>query len=249
MRTGILIQARLSSTRLPRKVLLPLGDSTVLGVLLRQISSFANSRNLPIIIASTSNPSDNDLESYCASQGINFFRGSEANVLSRFYHAAQLYSLDAIIRLTADCPLICPNQLAKLYDHFVDNQLDYTYFDLSFPEGICADIFTYKILEKAFLSATTQEELEHVTPYMHLHKVEYNIKHLALSTVNSNLRFTLDTHLDYSAILQLYSALSTSGAQPPYLMEQIIRTYSLHPRLSLVNSAVTRNASFNVFDI
>lgn len=249
MKTGIVIQARLSSTRLPRKVLLPLGNSTVLGVLLRQISYFANSFNLPIIVASTSNPSDNELESYCISQGINIFRGSEDNVLSRFYQAARLYSLDAVIRLTADCPLICPEQLAKLYVNFVDNQLDYTYFDLSYPEGICADIFTYGLLEKAFHSATSQEEFEHVTPFMHLHKNDYKVSPFSLSAQNSNLRFTLDTHLDYSALTQLYSTLSSSHTCSPYVMHDIVRTYALNPGLSLINSSVTRNASFNVFDM
>ena len=137
-----------------RKVLLPLGCSTVLGYLVDRIKTLELNKGFNIIVATTSKPEDDAIADFCKLHSISCFRGSENNVLDRFYNCAKKFGTDIVIRLTADCPLSCPDQILRLYNFFQHKKADYVYFDESFPEGICADIFSFDFLQEAWKNST-----------------------------------------------------------------------------------------------
>lgn len=243
---GIIIQARSSSKRLPKKVLLPLGKTNVLGFLLERINCLKNDFN--IVVATTNKDFDNDIEVFCKKNKTKCFRGNEDNVLERFYECAKKYNFNKIIRLTADCPLICPKELKKLSDFYKSSKADYAYFDESYPEGICADIFSFKTLEKSYKNAYLIDDLEHVTPYMHKNKDTFKVNSFSLKDNMSHLRFTIDNELDYQSVYEISTNLYQKYNYH-FDMYQIIEFLEKNSDIIEINKNVKRNESFNVFDL
>ena len=159
-------QARVSSTRLPRKVLLPLGQETLLGVHLTRLGQAKYIDKC--IVATTSEVESQAIVRIAESKGISTFRGSLNDVLDRFYQAALLYQPTHVIRVTSDCPLIDPELIDCVVKEAITGGYDYFANILveDFPDGQDVEVFTFKALEKAWNEATTNAEREHVTPYI-----------------------------------------------------------------------------------
>jgi len=199
LKTGAIIQARMSSTRFPEKILKELiGNITILDVLIDRISSceFIDS----ITLATSLNPKDKILENFSKTKGINFFAGSENDVLERYYLCAKRYELDNIIRVTADDPFKDPAVIKKAYDIFINNSLDYVSNTLkpSYPEGIDIEIFNFISLKEAFLNANLPSEREHVTPYIWKNSDLFKLKNFTAEVDYSNYRLTVDYEEDYN---------------------------------------------------
>ena len=152
-----IIQARTTSSRLPNKVLLNLpynGDKTVLEQVINRVkeSKYINK----IVVATTINETDNKIEKLCESLQISCFRGSEDNVLSRYYEAATKYKADLIIRITSDCPCIDYEIMDKLIEFHLNNNNDFSSNNQihSFPHGLDCEIVNYNVLVEAFKNAT-----------------------------------------------------------------------------------------------
>lgn len=202
MKTDIIIQARMWSTRLPWKVMLTLAWKPVLWHDIERCKKCKNVSD--IIIATTTNSEDDIIERWCIKNNVKYYRWSSNNVLERYYETAKKFKSDNIIRITSDCPLIDSSIIDSLVNNFDYKNYDYKSicFDRVFPRWLDCELFTFKALEKANSNATKDHEKEHVTPY-----IINNLKtdsHLVDKKFFWDARLTLDTLKDYEILNYLY---------------------------------------------
>ena len=160
-----IIQARIDSKRFPNKVLKKIGNLSIIEFIIKRL----NYCNLieDVLVAIPIGKENNVLYNYLNSKSIKVFRGSKNNVLKRYYHAARKNKTDVIIRITSDCPLTDPKIVNKMIDKFKNIKTDYlsNINPPSFPDGLDAEVFTFKALQKCYLLAKNRYDLEHVTPF------------------------------------------------------------------------------------
>ena len=165
-----LVQARMESTRLPGKVLMKING---IPMIILQINTLKKSKLLNQIIVITSKNQTNDvLIKNLEKNGIRYFRGSEENVLERYFQAATKFNADIIVRITSDNPLVDITILDNILKIINENDLDYVSNNLkrTFPIGYDIEAFSYKTLKKIFESTENIDDLEHVTLYIHKNK-------------------------------------------------------------------------------
>lgn len=202
----IIIQARMTSTRLPKKVMLPLCGKTVLEIVIKRLNKYRNN----IIIATTDDGSEAPIVELCKKIDVKVSQGSVNNVLSRYYHSAKKYGAtnnDTIVRITSDCPLIDCFMMEKVIDLYNKGNYDYASNRIyrTVPVGLDVEVFGFKLLEHMYYDAQEEFEKEHVTPYIYLsHKDRYKIGSFEDSENNSSYRLTLDEEKDYKAIQEVY---------------------------------------------
>ena len=230
MRRVAIIQARMSSSRLFGKVMLPLGDTVVLGQVIRRVQQ---SQVDDIVVATSEDELDNHIINFCRNKNINTYRGSLKNVLARYYHAAKTYKADAVIRVTADCPLYDPHILNDMLQKF--KNCDYLTNSLTrtFPRGLDTEIFTFKALESAYNNATQESELEHVTPYISQHQNIFNCKNHENDINLAQHRWTLDTREDYMMINSIYEHIGNTATT-----EQVVGFLQQHPHIFALNKHI-----------
>ncbi len=201
---SVIIQCRVSSNRLPNKILLKLGKKTLLEFLINNLKKLTD---LELICAIAKERNNKKLKDILKKNNIKFYEGSVDNVLKRFYMTAKKFNCKKnIIRITSDCPLIDTNLLKRGIKLFKKSKVDYISNNIepSFPHGLDFEIFTFEALEKAFKNSNKKSEKEHVTEYIKKNKKfkKINIKnHIKL---NRYYRWTIDTKLDYKFIKILY---------------------------------------------
>lgn len=216
MKFAFIIQARLGSSRLPKKMILPFYNGwSILDIILEKIKL-----NFPddlVILATSVNEENDVLEQKAKEKGCLIFRGDENNVLLRFCNAANQYSVNNIIRICADNPFLDVEELKRLKDFANENlETDYIGFNIKgVPSikthyGFWAEYTTLKTLEK--VRELTQEPLyqEHVTNYIYENPSIFNIKYLdphSLISNQENIRMTLDTQQDFEVLSEIYSKL------------------------------------------
>ncbi len=235
----VMLQARVSSTRLPAKVLLP-----VLGrpMILRQIERIQQCQTVSKIIVVTSNShSDDPIGELCLAQNILCFRGSLNDVLNRFSCAAEVYSPDIIVRLTGDCPLIDPSLVDKIVNTFLESKLDYlsNCDPATFPDGLDVEVFTYDVLKEANIKATLQSHREHVTPYIRNNKDIFSVGNYTSKIDLSHYRWTVDEVEDYELIKKIYEYLYASNHL--FTTEDVLLLFEKHAELFSINSMHGRN--------
>ena len=195
---GAIIQARMNSSRLPGKVLMPILGDPMLGIIIRRIKKALSINK--IIIATTVNSIDDLIVNYVKKEkNIIIYRGDELNVLDRFYRAASANSLSYILRVTADNPffdwLIADELINKIknrkYDFIANN------IKPSFPYGIDLEVMTMKSLNEARKNTISKHQIEHVTPYIRNNPKKFNIGNIQSQKDFSNIRLTVDTNDDY----------------------------------------------------
>lgn len=204
MKVGIISQARMTSTRLPGKVMKNSGGRTLLEWHINRLKQ----SGLDVVVATTNNDSDEPIVELCTSIPVSCFRGDEFDVLSRYRLAAQKYNFDHVIRVTSDCPLIDPELIRKGLELYLSVEKERKYFSLSlsnsFPRGFDLEIFPMALLEEAHLNAHEQFEREHVTPYLY-YKNGKDIELLSLVNDRNthDLRVTVDTKEDFMLVDRL----------------------------------------------
>lgn len=226
MRVGAIVQARMGSTRLPGKVMLDLAEKPVLQRVLERTSAI---RGLDTVIMAT----DHDTELYCAAEswGYRSFRADssdESDVVSRYHSCADMYELDIIVRITADCPLLDPVLGSRVVANFMKGGFDY-YSNVhppTYPDGMDIEVFTFTALCKARTHAKGRER-EHVTPYIWKRPHKFRIGNLMSPLNLRSYRMTLDTAEDYEYISSIYDHFGDK----PFGMADILALPIDHKRL------------------
>jgi spore coat polysaccharide biosynthesis protein SpsF len=229
---GCIIQARMGSTRLPGKVMKKLDlQNYSLDYTINQLNECPSLKK--IIIATTMNPEDDVIENFANEKKINIFRGDSEDVLSRYYHCAKTFSLDSIIRVTGDCPLIDPKIVEKGIKIYLKENCDYltNTSPRTFPDGNETEIFSFSALTNAFNNATLPSEREHVTPYFRNNPKDFRIYNFTNNEDISNLRWTLDYDIDLKLIKIIISKIQTR----PIHMNDILDLFAKEPQLKKIN--------------
>jgi len=236
-RTCVIVQARMGSTRLPGKVLREICGRPLIDHVIERLRSC---RKVAEIILAIPNSKDNDvLEAYAEKDGLRYFRGSEDDVLARYYGAAKAFRVQHIVRVTADCPFVDPRIVDSLVDVFMNKKVDYAAVGVegSFPRGLDAEIFDFQTLEKAHLEAHRNYEREHVTPYVYENAKFFDA--LFLEAVGKlrrpDLRLTVDTAEDLRLAREIFSGLGDRGL---FYAEDIVDFLEANPRLLSINAFV-----------
>ncbi|PIN90891.1 acylneuraminate cytidylyltransferase [Candidatus Pacearchaeota archaeon CG10_big_fil_rev_8_21_14_0_10_34_76] len=233
MKQSIIIQARMSSTRLPGKVMLNLAGKPVL---LHVYERCKNAKVDDVIIATTTNKSDDIIEEFCKKNNILYFRGSEEDVLDRYYQCAKKFKVDIIVRVTSDCPLISSEIIDEGIEKFRAEKVDYlTNVSLrSFPRGLDFEVFSFDTLEKDYNLAKKKHEREHVTPFIYsnpsLFKIGIFLAHEKIR--RPDMRLCLDTKEDMELLEIIYKELYSEDT---IQLEKVIQFLTKNPDLIKLN--------------
>jgi len=242
VRVVAIIQARMGSSRLPGKVLAEIDGQPLLGILISRVKS---SKFLDqIVIATTTEKADDILCDWLINEGVEYFRGSERDVLDRFWQCAKLYRADIIVRITADDPLkdseIIDKALGMLKRSesvdYVSNTLKPTY-----PEGLDVEVFRFSALKKANAEATLASEREHVTPYIWKNRAKFKSLNFEMTPNLSDWRWTVDKSEDLEFVRSL---LRLVGNDMSTGYQDLIETVNKNPLLRDINSSTVRNEGY-----
>lgn len=194
---GVIIQARMGSTRLPGKVLKSIGDKPLLGQILFRLQSL--NHEAKIVVATSKNRKDDAIEAYCHEMNVSCFRGSELNVLERYYLCAKKHHFKHIVRLTADNPFVDIEELDNLLELHLASGADYSRSFKALPVGVGTEVFTYNALSMSFGRGTKTNHLEHVNEYIEENEDQFNISELNVVPDKNrhDIRLTVDTPEDY----------------------------------------------------
>lgn len=233
-----IVQARMSSTRLPGKVMKKIVGKLII---LHDIDRIKQIKNLNKIVIATTTKKENDIivktiKNYDSEIGI--FRGSEDDVLDRYYKAAKEFNADVIVRITSDCPLFDPIVSDKVIEAFLNNECDYCSNTLNrtYPLGLDTEIFSFDTLEKAWKEAKENYQREHVTPYVYEHPDKFKLLNVSNNKNLSHLRWTLDTIKDFKFISEIYKRLYNENNI--FHMKNILKILEKEPELIEINKHV-----------
>jgi len=235
MKIGVITQARMTSTRLPGKVLMKIADKPLLHYHVSRIGW----SGIPLYVATTVNREDDCLVSFCEERQINCFRGSEANVLERYYQCATENELDVIVRVTSDCPLIDGHLIKNAVDRYLqENDLDVylsNYLERTYPRGVDFEVFSYRSLTDAYQNASRESHREHVTPYIN-QNISGKIRYVNMKREGdaSRFRITVDTAEDFLLLQEMIEKYGCADMGA----EAIIQVLEGTPHLYEINAHV-----------
>lgn len=212
MKNVVIIQARMGSTRLPGKVLKTLADKTVLAHVIERAQAFQNVQE--ILVATTHGCQDDPIVEEAERLGVIVYRGSESDVLSRYYEAALQTKADTVIRITSDCPLIDPEVSSFIIREYLENEkCDYVSNTLqrTYPRGLDTEVFSYSSLEAAHRETRESHDREHVTPYIYNNRDRFFCRSVVCQDGTPEYRWTLDTPEDWELIRRIYEGLYCPG--------------------------------------
>lgn len=240
MSTGIIIQARLGSTRLPGKVLKEVYPGvTMLEYMVDRVKAVQHVES--IIVATTTEDGDDPIYELCLSKGIECFRGSENNVLKRYYDCALEYGFKTVVRLTSDCPLVDPGIIEKCIDMY--NHGGYDYFSNTcppalskYPDGSDVEVFSYSSLELAHSNASSKSDREHVTFYFWKHgNPMFKCGILESDDDYSDYRYTVDYPEDFEVIKFLASQIRNKNISGS--VSELAKILEDNPGIKSMNSS------------
>lgn len=247
----IIVQARMGSTRLPGKVMMPIRTRPLLYYIINQIKHCKLVDN--IVIATTVSDQDNQLVKYIESLGTNVFRGNEEDVLDRYYHCAKQYNADKIVRVTSDCPLIDPEIIDECILEFEKNDLDYlsnvnkkigkqwVYHPSGYPSGFAAEIFSFSALEKAWKLSKKLSEREHVSQFILNNPNKFKIGNIENHEDFSHIRLTVDHQIDFDLIKIVIEHFPEGEI---FKMKNIIDFLNQNKKLMQLNAHISFNEGY-----
>ncbi|MGL4813563.1 MAG: cytidylyltransferase domain-containing protein [Beijerinckiaceae bacterium] len=236
------LQARLSSSRLPGKVLKPLAGAPMLA---RQIERIGHSQRIDRLVVATSDAQeDAAIAALADSLGVACHRGSLEDVLDRMLGAVAPFSPDYVVRLTGDCPLADWTVIDRVIDAAVDGGFDYASNTITptWPDGLDVEVARFDALARAGAEATAKPDREHVTPYINRQPDLFRLHNVANSVDLSALRWTVDEPADFELVERIYSALYP--ANPRFLTDDILALLRDHPDWMNVNAGFQRNEGY-----
>jgi spore coat polysaccharide biosynthesis protein SpsF len=237
-----ILQARVSSTRLPGKVLMPILGAPML---LRQIERVRRAKLIDaLLIATSDDASDDPIALLCKKQDVQCFRGSLDDVLDRFYQSARRLLPDHIVRLTGDCPLCDPLLIDQVVEHHLRGCFDYTSntIEPTYPDGLDVEIFRYCCLEETWHEARLPSQREHVTPFVYQHPERYRIGSVKHDVDLSELRWTVDEPEDLELVRRIYGDMYPNNQA--FGTADILDYLDRQPDLKMVNTHYERNEGF-----
>ncbi|MBC8501721.1 MAG: glycosyltransferase family protein [Nitrosopumilus sp.] len=237
------IQARMSSTRLPGKVLLPVLEKPIIAHIYERMKF---SKKIDLICVSTSeNSTDDKIEEFCKQNGIEVFRGSEENLVSRHLGAAKKYNADTIVRITADCPFVDPEIIDELLELFEKNpNADYITNTIkrTYPIGLDVEVIPTRVLEQ-FLPKSENSTFYEYFIGLHMIENQNEFKCVGLELPEKKtLRWTIDYEEDYKFVKKIYSLLYKKNKI--FLMKDIMIVLKKHPEIEKINSMHVKEFSY-----
>ena len=237
-----IVQARMGSTRLPGKIM-----ENIMGkaMLWHIITRLQNSELIDeIVIATTTDSKDDKVKSMALKNNFNIFRGSEDDVLDRYYQSAKKYNAEIIVRITGDCPLADPVLVDEVVQYYLDNNYDYVSNTIkpTYPDGLDTEVFSFKALEKAWKEADMKSEREHVTPYIKDHPEIFKLGNFENSTDLSHMRWCVDNDNDLIFVKEVFQRLYKK--KPLFLMKEVLDLLKQNPEFNEINSGNVRDEGY-----
>ena len=237
-----IIQARMSSTRLPGKVLLDINGRPMLSYMIERVAAAKDIDR--VVIATSDEPSDDPIVTFCRRENIFCCRGSLEDLLDRYYQAASRVGCDVVVRLTSDCPLIDPNVIDTVIGVFQSKQCDYVANTAppggsTFPDGMDVEVFSFGTLERAWREAKKPSEREHVTFYMWKNPELFSIYRYDLKEDLSKYRLTVDYPEDFDVVRTILGDLYWEN--PEFSMVDVIHYLKENPDILTRNSHIIPN--------
>lgn len=236
----IILQARITSTRLAAKVLMEICNKPIIHHVIERLKHCKRIDDIILAIPDTNQ--NNILEEYAEKIGCHYAKGSENDVLSRYFQAAKQFNVTDIIRVTADCPLIDPQLVDFMIEYYLTEKVDYAAIDVDkyYPRGLDAEVFGFETLKKVNTEAHQNYEREHVTPYIYGHPELFKIKFLEAEKklTRPEIRLTVDTQEDFNLVNEIFKNLYSKDKI--FLTEDVIHFLDCHPGLLLINKEITQ---------
>lgn len=232
----------MSSTRLPGKVLLRTCGKSLLQ---HQIERTRRAKRLDaIVVATSTDPSDDALQALCDSVGLPCHRGSLDDVLDRFIGAARPFAPAWLVRLTGDCPLADPDVIDRVVEAAQARGVDYASNALNptYPDGLDVECMRFEVLEQAAREARKPSEREHVTPFIHTQPQRFALREVRHDVDLSALRWTVDHPADFVFVSQVFEHLYPG--RPDFRMADVLAFERAHPQLARLNRDATRNEGY-----
>ena len=240
MKIVAIIQARIGSTRLPDKVSADIAGQPMLA---HVVNRTRRAKALDaVVVATTTQPADDAIVRVCQKRGWPYFRGSEEDVLDRYYQAASAFLADVIVRITSDCPLIEPEIIDKVVDEFrhYSPAVDYVSNILTrtFPQGLDVEVMSFDALKKAWQEDDNPAWREHVTPYIWRHPEKFKIRNIANDMDYSYMRWTVDTIEDLTFVRHIYDYFKNDT----FSWRDVLHLLEMHPEWMEINRHVQQKA-------
>jgi spore coat polysaccharide biosynthesis protein SpsF len=239
MKIVAIIQARMGSSRLPRKVLMDLRGATVLD---RVLNRLGRSKLIhESLVATTVEPADDAIVEHCERMGRKLFRGSELDVLDRYYQAAKHINADIVVRITSDCPVIDPEVTDATIRAFLDRRADYAsnMRMRTYPRGLDTEVMTVQALERAWRESTKPYQREHVTPYLYENPGEFKLHGIENDADCSEHRWTVDTPEDLRLLRAIYARF---GGHDDFGWREVLELVQDDPSLTEINRHIAQKA-------
>lgn len=236
-----IVQARMGSTRLPGKILKPLAGKPALWHLVERLKY---SRRLKdVLIATTVNPEDDVVANFCAENHIKWFRGSEDDVLDRYYQAARLVGADPVVRITADCPAIDPTIVDEVIEGYFTGNYDCYGIGGEFPDGLDCVCIAFRVIDEIWKNTDLPSDREHVGfTYINNHKGRYKIGVYEKFRGLAHHRWTLDEDADLHLLQAVFERLYKPGTI--FLTQDILNLMEAEPQLMEINAGIVRNEGY-----
>ncbi len=246
-RTVAIVQGRMSSSRLPGKILM---DIAGVPMLMRVVERARRAGTVDeVVFATTIEPSDDPVAEYCRSNHIPYYRGSLPDVLDRIYQAAQNYHAETIVRLTADCPLLDPGLVDETVALFSSSGADFAAnrlpppYQRTYPIGLDCEVCSFDALERAWREAVELYEREHVMPYLYEVEGRFKVAILDYKKNYGDLRWTVDTAQDLEVVRQVYARLS---GRDNFTWLDVLSIFEQEPELAKINAQVKHRGMLDV---
>lgn len=234
----------MTSTRLPGKVLMPLAGEPMLTRLIERLRRVRRADG--IVVATTTNATDDPIAALCAQLGVPCHRGSEHDVLSRYADAARLHGAGVVVRITSDCPLIDPSLIDQVIATHEEGGSDYVSNMLppTWPYGMAVEVFSAAALAQAHAEATQAAEREHVTPFIYWHPERYRLRNVASPVDLSQHRWTVDTPEDYALVGRLFDHLMPN--HPRFTQADVLALLDQHPDWIALNQHIQQKPATEI---
>lgn len=233
-----IVQARMKSTRLPYKVLMDLAGKPLLVRVVERIMSSKESGS--VVVATTTDPSDDMIYDLCTKENINVFRGNPVDLLDRHYQAAIQFKADTVVKIPSDCPMIDPRVITKVIQYYKANSSLFDYVSnlhpASYPDGNDVEVMSLKALEQAWNEADKNFEREHTTPYLWENPHLFNIGNVYWENgfdYSMTHRWTIDYEEDYFLLKIVYEELYKHN--PNFSIQDILLLIDRKPALKEIN--------------